>query len=104
MTDILGLRLPTWQDVVEREYHLWNRHRLVTNQSKVIHGEDDIVVNYKANSAIRSIWVLWNAEDRFFRRVLKVERAISQPRRRRHIEVIFASDTCQGVADEQNLP
>jgi hypothetical protein len=32
----------------------------------VINGENYIVVNYRANSVVRSIWVLWNAEDRFF--------------------------------------
>jgi hypothetical protein len=39
---------------------------LTINQSKVIKGESYIVVNYKANSLVKSIWVLWNAEDRFF--------------------------------------
>jgi hypothetical protein len=29
-------------------------------------GENYIVVNYKANSVVKSIWILWNAEDRFF--------------------------------------
>ena len=39
--------------------------RLTINQSKVIKGENYIVVNYKANSLVKSIWVLWNAEARF---------------------------------------
>ena len=28
-SDIPGLRLPTWEDVVAREYHPWDRERLV---------------------------------------------------------------------------
>ena len=39
---------------------------LTINQSKVINRENYIVVNYKANSIVKSIWILWNAEDRFF--------------------------------------
>jgi hypothetical protein len=39
---------------------------LTINQSKVIKGENYIVVNYKANSVVKAIWVLWAAEDRFF--------------------------------------
>src|SRR5436190_1627135 len=39
---------------------------LTINQNKSIAGENYIVVNYKANSIIRGIWILWNAEDRFF--------------------------------------
>src|SRR5262245_39297429 len=50
---------------------------LTINQSKVINGENYIVVNYKANSVVRSIWVLWNAEDRFFSPRLKNSNARS---------------------------
>jgi hypothetical protein len=39
---------------------------LTINQSKVIKGETYIVVNYKANSVVTKIWILWNAQDRFF--------------------------------------
>ncbi len=28
-SDISGLKLPTWQDVLDREYHSWNRDRIV---------------------------------------------------------------------------
>jgi len=27
--DVAGLRLPTWQEIVEREYHAWDRTHLV---------------------------------------------------------------------------
>jgi hypothetical protein len=64
---------------------------LTINQSKVIKGENYIVVNYKANSIVRSIWILWEAQDRFFSPRLKnsnartVDRAAAAP----NIEVIF---------------
>src|SRR5437867_9859184 len=61
------------------------------NQSKVIKGENYIVVNYKANSLVKSIWVLWNAEDRFFSPHLKNSNARSLNREAAggNIEVIF---------------
>jgi hypothetical protein len=64
---------------------------LTINQSKVIKGKSYIVVNYKANSIVKSIWILWNAEDRFFSPRLKnsnarsINRAIAAP----SIEVIY---------------
>src|SRR5687767_9579116 len=39
---------------------------LTINQSKVIKGENYVVVNYKANSNVSRVWILWNAQDRFF--------------------------------------
>jgi len=64
---------------------------LTINQSKVIKGENYIVVNYKANSLVKSIWVLWNAEDRFFSPRLKNSNARSLNREAAsgNIEVIF---------------
>ena len=64
---------------------------LTINQSKVINGESYIVVNYKANSLVKSIWVLWNAEDRFFSPRLKNSnaRSLSREAARSNIEVVF---------------
>jgi hypothetical protein len=64
---------------------------LTINQSKVIKGENDIVVNYKANSLVKSIWVLWNAEDRFFSPRLKNSnaRSLNRDTAAGNIEVIF---------------
>jgi hypothetical protein len=64
---------------------------LTINQSKVIKGESYIVVNYKANSLVKSIWVLWNAEDRFFSPRLKNSnaRSLSREAAAGNIEVIF---------------
>jgi hypothetical protein len=64
---------------------------LTINQSKVIKGENYIVVNYKANSIVKSIWILWNAEDRFFSPRLKNSNARSLNREAAggNIEVIF---------------
>jgi hypothetical protein len=64
---------------------------LTINQSKVINGESYIVVNYKANSLVKSIWVLWNAEDRFFSPRLKNSnaRSLNREAARDHIEVVF---------------
>ena len=64
---------------------------LTINQSKVIKGENYIVVNYKANSLVKSIWVLWNAEDRFFSPRLKNSnaRCLGREAAAGNIEVIF---------------
>ena len=57
----------------------------------MIKGENYIVVNYKANSLVKSIWVLWNAEDRFFSPRLKNSnaRSLSREAAGGNIEVIF---------------
>ena len=33
--DIPGLRLPTWQEVLDREYHAWDRDRIVVDTAEV---------------------------------------------------------------------
>jgi predicted kinase len=40
-TDIWGLRLPTWQEVVSREYHLWGRDHFVIDTA--VHTVDESV-------------------------------------------------------------
>jgi hypothetical protein len=64
---------------------------LTINQSKVINCENYIVVNYKAKSIVRSIWILWAAQDKFFSPRLKNSNARSIDRHAAvgHIEVIF---------------
>lgn len=64
---------------------------LTINQSKVINGENYIVVNYKKNSLVKSIWVLWDAHDRFFSPRMKNSnaRALSRAAAGANIEVIF---------------
>jgi hypothetical protein len=64
---------------------------LTINQSKVINGENYIVVNYKANSLVKSVWVLWEAQDRFFspRRTNSNARTVNSDAARGNIEVIF---------------
>jgi hypothetical protein len=53
---------------------------LTINQSKVIRGENYIVINYKANSVVKSIWILWEAQDRFFSPRMKNSNARSLDR------------------------
>jgi hypothetical protein len=64
---------------------------LTINQSKVIDGENYIVVNYKANSLVKSVWILWEAHDRFFSPRLKNSnaRTINRQTAGANIEVIF---------------
>jgi predicted kinase len=33
-TDVPGLRLPTWKEVIERDYRLWDRERLVIDTAR----------------------------------------------------------------------
>jgi hypothetical protein len=40
---------------------------LTINQNAQIRGENYIVVNYSDYSSLRCVWVLWHAEDRFFK-------------------------------------
>ena len=64
---------------------------LTINQSKVIGGESYIVVNYKANSLVAKVWVLWEAEDGFFspRRSNSNARAIYWQAAGDHVEVLY---------------
>jgi len=65
---------------------------LTVDQSKVIAGENYIVVNYRADTAVKRIWVLWGAQDHWFSpkaansdaRALRVDGAAG------HIETIFS--------------
>jgi hypothetical protein len=40
--------------------------QLTINQNARIHGENYIVVSYADDTSLRRVWVLWQAEDRFF--------------------------------------
>ena len=60
MTDIDGLRLPTWQDVLDREYHAWPEHDLVVDTAatpaseavrKILHA-----LEHKASPPDRELW------------------------------------------------
>jgi hypothetical protein len=66
---------------------------LTINQSKVIKGENYIVENYKANSIVKSIWILWDARDEFFsvRKKNSNARALNRETAKRNIDVIFDS-------------
>ncbi len=73
------------------EVKICNGSGLTINQSKVINGENYIVVNYKANSVVRSVWILWQAEDRFFssRLTNSNARTINRDAAAANIEVSF---------------
>jgi hypothetical protein len=64
---------------------------LTINQSKQIKGENYIVVNYKANSVVKSIWVLWNSHDDFFspRKRNTNARSLDMKRADANIEFIY---------------
>lgn len=66
---------------------------LTINQSAVIDGENYIVINYKNNSRLRKIWVLWEARDEFFsvRRSNSNARTVDQTRAKAHVQVVYQS-------------
>ena len=70
---------------------------LTINQSKVIDGENYIVVNYKANSVVKRVWILWEAQDRFFSPRMKNSnaRAINREAAGENIEVIYEPRNAQ---------
>jgi hypothetical protein len=73
---------------------------LTINQSKVINGENYIVVNYKANSVVKAIWILWHAEDRFFspRLTNSNARSINREAAGSNIEVMFEPPPLRAAA------
>lgn len=64
---------------------------MTINQSKPIRGENYIVVNYKANSLVKSIWVLWKAQDDFFsaKRPNANARTLDMQRANSNIEILY---------------
>lgn len=68
---------------------------LTINQSAVIEGENYIVVNYKDNSRVKKIWVLWEAKDEFFsaRKRNSNARTISQVKACTNVEVLYSLPT-----------
>jgi hypothetical protein len=64
---------------------------LTINQSKVINGENYIVVNYRANSQVVRVWVLWEARDDFFSPRLKNSnaRTLNRATANINVEVIY---------------
>jgi len=72
---------------------------LTINQSKVIRGENYIVVNYRANSEVTKIWILWNAQDALFsaRKANTNARALNLAAAANHVEVIYATAKAKAV-------
>ena len=76
----------------EWEVKLCKDGGLTISQSETIAGENYIVVNYKADTVVKRIWVLWGVKDEWFSpkaahsnaRALRVEGAAA------HIETIFS--------------
>ena len=83
---------------LERAGHQWEvkickDSGLTINQSKQIAGENYIVVNYRADSLVTRIFVLWDATDAFFsiRRSNSNARALIMATTTMNIEVLFAT-------------
>ena len=64
---------------------------LTINQSSVIESENYIVVNYRDNSRVKKIWILWEAKDGFFspRRKNSNARTVDMGQAAPHIQVIY---------------
>ena len=67
---------------------------LTINQSKRVDGENYIVINYRSPSQVRTIWVLWRAEDAFFspRKPNANARALRRQKAEVNIEIIYESN------------
>jgi hypothetical protein len=79
---------------------------LTIDQSKVINGDNYIVMNYRANSLVKSIWILWDAQDRFFSPRLKNSNARTINRRaaNENIEMIFEVPKLPATRVERKAP
>jgi hypothetical protein len=66
---------------------------LTINQSKIVNGENYIVVNYAEGSVIRFIWILWAAQDAFFSPRIRRSNARSLVRSAasENIQLLFSS-------------
>ena len=79
---------------------------LTINQSKQIHGENYIVVNYRAHSQVTRIWVLWNAHETFFspRKPNSNARALRVTDAAPHIEMIYEAPSAKTPPMASPLP
>jgi hypothetical protein len=66
---------------------------LTINQSKVLKGETYIVVNYREDSTVSRIWVLWRATDELFspRRVNSNARGVDFIAAKDNIEALYTA-------------
>lgn len=83
-----------WRGGREWEVKICKGTGLTINQSKVLRGENYIVVNYSPDSSVRRIWVLWHAEDGDFspRKANSNARTINVEAARARIQVLFDAD------------
>lgn len=67
---------------------------LTINQSKRVAGENYIVINYRSPSRVRTVWVLWRADDAFFseRKSNTNARALRRQVAEASIQVIYTAD------------
>jgi hypothetical protein len=86
------------RDGREWEVKICKDSGLTINQSKQIKGENYIVVNYKANSQVTKIWVLWDAQDTFFspRKPNTNARSFLVASGTGNVEVIYSGNTQSG--------
>jgi hypothetical protein len=64
---------------------------LTINAATTIKGENYIVVNYKAATLVKAVWVLWDAQDGFFsdRVINSNARRVKRDAAARNIEILF---------------
>lgn len=84
------------QGELQRDGRAWHVHvskdvDLSISQSKVVAGENYVVVNYRANTDVFRIWVLWDAQDHFFspKRPSTSARALITSIARQRVEVLY---------------
>lgn len=73
---------------------------LTINQSKVVEGENYIVVNYQANTAVTRVWILWDARDAFFseRKPNTNARTINMAAAGDHVEIVEERPRARALA------
>ena len=79
------------RDGEEWEVKICKDSGLTINQSKRVAGENYIVINYRSPSHVKSVWVLWRAEDAFFaeRKPNTNARAMRRQAAEANIEIIY---------------
>jgi len=73
------------------EVKICKKSGLTINQSKIVNGENYIVVNYSDNSLVKKIWVLWDAQDHFFsaKRTNSNARTADFKQAGAHVQIIY---------------
>jgi hypothetical protein len=90
-----------WRDTRQWEVKICKGSGMTINQSKVLNGESYIVVNYREDSTVSKIWVIWAPSDGLFspRKPNSNARSLNLGLARASIQVLYEASPSRASND-----